>query len=329
MRYIIIPLILFTLCSISYAGIEIQVIYPILDQQLPNVDSTFIFGNVDPGAKLSINGYPVEVYEDGGWLAYLPVIPGEFEFHILATNNGDTSAIVLPVQVGPAKLIDLGSRPRIPAFPYPDSDMVYTIGDRFRFSFQAPGGGTGWFRIGDSDSVRMYEEKDEGPQAAGSVFGDLPSNADPLTDYVEYSGYCRLDGGDVGHNSISYWYYPAGVTMPGDPGVRRYSTDVILTVMPEYPPVIGELSGTSQIIRTGPRKGYKLLYLPPGIKVLITGAEKGFYRLRLGEGITGYVDIDSVTVLPAGYNIPSGRVSFITANETPEYMPLPISLGRK
>jgi N-acetylmuramoyl-L-alanine amidase len=291
-----------------------------VDQQLPLVDSTFIFGNVTPGAELKINAFPVKVHESGGWLAFLPVTPGEFEFDIVAILKNDTTEVILPVQIGPAKLIELGTRPRIPASPYPDSNIVYSVGDLFRFSFKAPAEGTGWFRVGDADSIRMYEDESGNMAPAGSVFGDISMNSIPSPEYLEYSGYYRLNKKDIGHHAVSYWFYPAGVSMSGRENIRRYSTDVILTVMPELPPVIGELRGAAQIIRTGVRKGYKLLYLPAGIKVLITGAERGFYKLRLGEGITGYVNIDSVTVLPAGLRIPFGEVSYITVNENADYV---------
>jgi N-acetylmuramoyl-L-alanine amidase len=62
--------------------------------------------------------------------------------------------------------------------------------------------------------------------------------------------------------------------------------------------------------------------MPAGIKVHISGMERDFYRLRLGEGITGYTNIDSVTILPQGTELPSGRVSYITVSDDKEYIEL-------
>jgi N-acetylmuramoyl-L-alanine amidase len=319
MNFKFIPVLILLLYSFSIGQVNINVIYPISGQQLPLVDSTFILGNVPPKTDLNINGIPVKVHKEGGWLAFLPVTPGEFEFDIVAVTGNDTTELALPVQIGPVKLIDLGKRPRIPSSPYPDSDIAYTAGDLFRFSFKAPPGGIGWFRVGASDSVRMYEDNGEPYSIQSSVFGDISSNIMQSPEYVEYSGYYRLGKKDIGLHAVSYWFYPNGGSVPGGFITRKNTTDVILTVMPELPPVIGELRGASQIIRTGVRKGYKLLYMPAGIKVWITGAERGFYKLRLGAGITGYVNIDSVTVLPPGPKIPSSEVSYITVNETADY----------
>jgi len=327
MRYKAVLIIILLIYSVSSAEIHINVIYPHADQQLPAVDSTFIFGNVTPGSEISINGNAVEVHEDGGWLAFLPIQPGQFQFNIVASTKTDTTMIAWPVQVGPAKLIDLGLRPAIPNMPNPDSDIVYSVGDIFRFSFRAPGGGIGWFKIGDSDSVAMYESNQDEYQFPISVFGEVSSGINYQSNLVTYSGYYRLKDGDAGSRAVDYWFNPGGISRRYAQYVTRRSTGNILTVMPEFPPVIGELSGTSHIIRTGVRKGYKLLYLPPGIKVLITGAERGYYKLRLGQGITGYTNIDSVTILPAGSEIPSGKVSYITVNETNKYLEISCDIG--
>ncbi len=329
MRYKIVLIILLLVYSVPFAEIDLNVIYPRSDQQLPAVDSTFIFGNVTPGSEININGSAVEVHEDGGWLGFLPVQPGQFQFNIIAFGKTDTAMIAWPVQVGPAELIDMGLRPVIPNTLNPDSDIVYSVGDIFRFSFIAPGGGIGWFKIDDSDSVVMYEVHQDEYQNPISVFGDVRARCDYQSDLVTYAGYCRLNDGDIGNHAVVYWFNPAGKSVIYSQNIRRRSTGNILTVMPEFPPVIGELSGTSHIIRTGVRKGYKLLYLPPGIKVQVTGAERDYYKLRLGRGITGYTNIDSVTILPAGSEMPSGRVSYITVNETDDYIELSCNVGNK
>ena len=91
MRYRFIIAAILLLFSVAYAEIEINVIYPGADQQLPLVDSTFIFGNVNPGAELSINGIKTDVYKSGGWLGFVPVEAGEFQFEIVARMKDDSS----------------------------------------------------------------------------------------------------------------------------------------------------------------------------------------------------------------------------------------------
>jgi N-acetylmuramoyl-L-alanine amidase len=259
----------------------------------------------------------------------VPIEAGQFQFEIMATTQNDTTMIILPVQVGPAELIDTGVRPVIPNSPDPDTDVVYTVGDIFRFSFKAPAGGIGYFKTGDSDSIVMHEINHPDLSSLNSVFGDVSTGESAFSNYATYSGYYRLGDIDIGKRAIEYWFRPSGNALTNIKGIRRRSTGNTLNVMPEFPPVIGELSGASQIIRTGVRRGYKLLYMPAGIKVHITGMERDFYKLRLGEGITGYTNIDSVTILPQGTELPSGRVSFITVADNKEYIELSCPVGEK
>ena len=74
------------------AGNHIEVIYPKDGQQIPAVDSTFILGNTEPGANLTINGDSVEVHKGGGFLAFLPVQRGEFNFDLISDYLGDICA---------------------------------------------------------------------------------------------------------------------------------------------------------------------------------------------------------------------------------------------
>lgn len=317
-------ILIFLLTGVSFAGVEIEVVYPFADQQLPAVDSTFVFGSVTKNADLIINGFPIQVHKDGGWLAFLPVEAGCFEFELTAVKDNDTLYILLPVQIGPADLIDLATRPLIPNSPYPDSNVTYSIGDVFEFSFKAPPEGTGWFKIGESPSNKMYSILGENGVLSGSVFGDKSSSQNTQTNYVTYKGYYELESNDIGVHAIEYWFEPEENSEP-----RHLGTDSILHVIDLYPPVIGVLSGTSNIIRTGIRRGYKLLYMKPGIKVAITGAERNYYRIRLGNGITGYTNIDSVTILPVGTPAPSGLVSFMTVNETDKEIEIACEVGEK
>jgi N-acetylmuramoyl-L-alanine amidase len=327
MKFRIFIISILWLFSPVYAEIRVNVIYPNADQQLPFADSTFIFGNVTPGAKLSINGIETKVHKGGGWLAFVPVEAGQFRFEIMATTENDTSVFVLPVQVGPAELIDPGNRPVIPNSADPNTEVTYSAGDVFKFSFKAPAGGTGYYKIGDSDSVVMNEIDHPELSPLSSVFGDVSSSENVFSNYVTYSGYYRLKEKDIGKGKIEYWFRPYGSSLVNAQGIRRRSTGEILNVMPEFPPVIGELSGESQIIRTGVRRGYKLLYMPAGIKVHITGMERDFYKLRLGKGITGYTNVDSVIILPQGTEIPSGRVAYITVSENDDYAELSCAVG--
>ena len=68
---------------------RIKIVYPKPDQVVSAVDSTFILGNVpaesdDLAYRLFINNQFVPVHKDGGFIAFLPVTPGLFEFRLNA-----------------------------------------------------------------------------------------------------------------------------------------------------------------------------------------------------------------------------------------------------
>ncbi|MFI5201539.1 MAG: N-acetylmuramoyl-L-alanine amidase [Candidatus Kapaibacterium sp.] len=71
------------------APVHILVAYPVPNQWRPNVDSNFIFGAVGNGnASLTINGYPVPVWKNGAFLAFLPM-PFDGVYHLVAQRGDD------------------------------------------------------------------------------------------------------------------------------------------------------------------------------------------------------------------------------------------------
>jgi len=316
MKNIIAIFFLLLLSSISRAELSLEVIYPKPDQRIPSVDSTFIFGNATSGADLRINGLDIPIHKDGGWLAFLPIERGPFLFHLEAVKAGDTASLDFSIWVGPDDFESMVSRPLIPNALLPDGAMIYSAGDVFEFSFEAPPGGAGWFSIDSRNWMIMTEADSSERIYRGEVFGGSTYNEESLVDYATYTGYYRFAAADSGRHCIYYKYeYREGGQISGSPERREYlNTDSILTVMPEFPPLVGIISGSSSIVRTGPGLGYKLLYQPSGVKARIRGAEGGYYRLALADGVTGFTDIDSVTLLPPGSLIPSGRISFISVD---------------
>ncbi len=85
---------------------EIRVVYPPSGATLTAVDSSFIFGSVRPAdTRVTVNGVPAHQAAGGGWLAYVPLTPGEFVFHVEAapplgvTNPTGFAGLYRPVHV--------------------------------------------------------------------------------------------------------------------------------------------------------------------------------------------------------------------------------------
>lgn len=98
---------LFQICILFAVTPEIKVVYPRpmhadTISYIACVDTNFIFGSVQPaGAKLAINGQPVEIMENGAYLAFLPVDWDNKRYDLLAVHEGDSTGYLLPFDIRP------------------------------------------------------------------------------------------------------------------------------------------------------------------------------------------------------------------------------------
>ncbi len=301
----------------TQAALKINVVYPRKNQVIALVDSTFIFGSVKAGSRLYIDGQKIEVHKGGGWLAFANVSPGPYAFHLLAVNGPDTIELDWPIVVGSPEAAMPVSKYE-PRSPLPAEKAMYFVGDEFEFSFEAPPGGQAWFIIDQRKPTLMYQSLLPRRKGPGSVFESTrATTADSSNDNSVYVGYHRFTAADTGVHTICYRYRNRAESAIENPVLHESCLDSLITVLPEYPPVSGLLVGQNHIIRTAPGAGYKLLYQPPGIPVSITGMRDRFYQIALADGITGYVNVDSVKILPPGTFVPEGVVSYITVDSIP------------
>ena len=159
---------------------EITIVYPKAGQTVAAVDSTFIFGHLPRNLPcktkdivINVNGEEVRPYRDGGFIAFVPITPGEFTFRvdayrktnlrnfnegmlpeILALASGEVTVTVPePLESLPDDTLQI-----LGDYRPPSGDLVLTCGDILEVLFQGTPGMTGWFSI-DSviDSVPMTE----------------------------------------------------------------------------------------------------------------------------------------------------------------------------
>jgi N-acetylmuramoyl-L-alanine amidase len=180
---------------------KITVVYPKADQRIGAVDSTFIFGNVPArrgqwAYELHINGHPVAVHEDGGFLAFLPIEPGAFRFEMQADlvykgresyedysqrHDGEAKTPLAPQLIDtlqvmvPQPLVTLGADSLAITGSYdpPSGDIAITSGQKLNVAFRGTPGCRAWFSL-DSilDSVPMAEgQPTYQPYWGEAVFG--------------------------------------------------------------------------------------------------------------------------------------------------------------
>ncbi len=138
--------------SAPEAPVQITVAYPVPDQWRPNVDSNFIFGTVGNGrAALTINGYPVPVWQNGAFLAFLPM-PGDGVYHLVAQHGNDidsTTVAYRPRSIGTTKetkseAVHKDFRPPLQTVIVKGSDTLQT-GDDVAPGALTPDGNREWF----------------------------------------------------------------------------------------------------------------------------------------------------------------------------------------
>jgi N-acetylmuramoyl-L-alanine amidase len=311
MKRLLLALSIFLLSSDLYAAINVQVIYPRPNQQIALVDSTFILGNVTSGAKLYVNGQNVDVYKSGGWLAFVDVSSGNFNFHVVGVKDNDSASVDLPVIIGSSDEA-LAKDKYIPKFVNPGERAIYKAGEMFEFSFEAPEGGVGAFWLDKRKPIKMYESYPARRLNLTSAFGEQSTIKFDQSENSLYTGYYRFCWADTGIHTICYQY--SNSQKAGNPVSYKFCLDTILAILPEFPPLVGQFTGTSEIVRTAPGLGYKLLYQPPGVQVEVTGMRDNFYEIKLADRVSGFVNVDSVKILPEGAAIPQGKISVITVD---------------
>jgi N-acetylmuramoyl-L-alanine amidase len=291
--------------SVAEADVTLNVIYPKLGQQIANVDSTFIFGNTTPGAKLFINNQHVDIHKSGGWLAFLDIKPGPFTFYLIAIDKGDTTRLDWPIQVGPPADSIFNADSAITESFSPSDGSWFMPGEIVEFSFRAPVGGSYDLIMDKRDTIDVRS-------IPLKPFYNYFKNTIrlPIDSLIDYRAYHIFDSDASGNHTFFLQCFFAN----GDSSIIAPISKI--NILHVSPPLIGELSGTRHIIRTGPGLGYKLLYLPTNIKVHITGLQNSYYRFQLADNVTGFVNVDSVTILPFENSIPRSNVTRIDISDS-------------
>ncbi len=357
--FILLPLISFS-DELDAEHPSINIIYPKEGQLIRAVDSTFIFGNISPYDKkdnwrLTINSFTVDIHEDGGFLAFLPIEPDTFNFNIIAKHpeteaekrfrkripghfQGEdslsrsiikTHTVIVPK---PHKTFSVDSLRIGNDYKAPSGDMVLNSGDILEVSFQATPECQAWFSIpGIVDSVAMTEIKPRIQSYWGeSVFGK-GTVPDSMKIKGIYSGFFVIPP-LVCVEDISIIYHLASperdsVSIEDDAlsyHLLQTLPDTVITSQSAYKisinskayPFNVKFTDTVQIVRHGPRKGYLAIFQPEGVEALVIGREGDWYKAQLSKNQTGWIFHESVEKV--NYNIlPS--LSYVSSLRTYSY----------
>ena len=285
---------------------QISVVYPLEDAKIKASDSTFIFGSVTVKSDLKINGHPVPVYTNGAFLAYLPIRPGDFTFELVAKNKAGSSTKKVKVKVPrPLSSIPADSLDIVKNSILPKQDLVLTAGDVLETKFRGTPNCQASFSIqGLVQDVPMTEsaysgmdmDEEEDESVAASLKG-------------MYTGAYIIKNGDKVEQKKITFKLSRKTGKNSQPSIE--SSAGRITINDEQSPQVVEFVGSSVTARSGPGKGYTLLYQPPGIRAVATGKMGDWVRLKLAYGENAWVQQDSIKYLPLGTPIPKSSVSTI------------------
>lgn len=162
----------------------LDVAYPPEGGNLAVRDSNFIFGSTGSGrANLTINGFPVRVAPNGGWLAFIPV-PPDGVYRLQATKDAETASFERKVRVPTPGTPLTGARITSVS---PSGPIAVWERENVTVSFTGTSGGQGYLVLPWKERVRLIETR----AAAGAVnnAADFQVNAAaPQTTVSRYSG---------------------------------------------------------------------------------------------------------------------------------------------
>jgi len=298
----------------SQGAPRIRVVYPRKGQVVTARDSTFIFGQVSPPkSQLFINGQPTRVHDNGAFLGWVPVSPGNFVFRLKAIAGGDSAALDWPVRI-PHPLeppLQTDSLYITAGSLWPRQDIVLQWGDILEVAFRGTPGCRAFFQIdgyslaGQALLFPMAEKNYLSRFYWGqAVFGE-EVRRDTLMMGGLYTGVLRIEEPDT------LWRRRILFILVGPKGdTLRVRSRARLTVMPSRIPRVVELIQEVTTARTGPGLGY-YLFLPQGVRLVVTGKRGNFWRAQLAENEEAWLPDGSFRWLPKGTSLPQSVVSVV------------------
>ena len=253
-----------------YSG-QIKFVYPAEGASVPAVPRTFVFGNISPAtATLTINGEKIAVHTNGGFIAYLPIAPGDFLLNG-ALEDGTTAQRALKVRQ-----------------PAEAASSTGTL----RLEFTSYGADSEVFR---GDYLKITAAGTPSREAVCSldgVFKDLSMAEVPPGSGRYYASY-RVKDPDQGSGAELSARFKAGLFARGASARSKGKIRIL------NQPSLVETSTDTVILRNATDGGY-MMFLPKGVKLVSNGRSNGQRRIILSGDELGWVDDSKVQAAPGG-----------------------------
>lgn len=335
-------LIFLLLCAGSARGgdLGLTVIYPKQDQFVRPVDSMFVFGSVEPGAVLTVNGYPVEVHDEGGWLAFVPVRPGQFVFSIIAKKEERVDEKNITVRLPELPTYDYSALEIVSNSAFPDRAIAARSGDELELSCAAlPYCNLVCVVDPPGDTVFLHEQSPRYYYGGTNVFAGDASGGRTYPDSMlirgRYAGAYTIPETDADSLSFTYLMYPptprqitimshddifssAPAKITRLRGHAEYTADRRVGILHANNLPTVQLKDSLTIIRSGPGKGYLHIHQPRGIRAKMTGLDGRWYKIQLSEYQYGWIIDTSAVLLPSVAEVPHSYISRVQTINYPD-----------
>ena len=137
--------------------LRLEVGYPPEGATLAVRDQNFLFGSTGSGrARLTVNGAPVEVAPNGGFLAFLPV-PPDGVYRLAAERDGATVTLDHTVRIPPSPPSLPEGLAIVPGSGYPSGSAAAAPGEPIEIGFRGSPGADAWLVLSGGDRIRLVE----------------------------------------------------------------------------------------------------------------------------------------------------------------------------
>ncbi|MDD4051659.1 MAG: N-acetylmuramoyl-L-alanine amidase, partial [candidate division Zixibacteria bacterium] len=281
-----------------------------------------------------INHCPVGVHKGGGWLAFLPVKPGNSLFNVQAEKDGVRDSVILSVSLADLPRYAFDTLAIVPQSLLPAETLFIQADDEFDLGFD----GTPYCEAicvvkPYGDTIPMVEAPPQSLSGDGGVFGadgaEKTCPADSLSIRGHYVGVYRTPITGGGPLAIEYRLkasterlkrlvdiIPATVLaslshLADSAAIKIESLKVPVFIMNNQVPAVVEFIDSMTTIRTGPRQGYLSICQPAGVRTEMAGRLGRWLKLRLTDCLYGWVPDTSVTILPTGTPLTPAVIPYV------------------
>ena len=336
-------------------ALDLRISYPPEGSTIAVRDSNFIFGSTGSGrTQLTINGLPVTVAPNGGFLAFIAV-PADGVYRLNATKDGATTTLEHRINV-PAG----GTAPGLAiTSAFPTGVMAVEHGENIEIGFRAPAGVRAAVLLPDGRRVQLMEQGGAAGALPGDEFRTGLTTAQRQAATVRYSALVSVTAPLISRDTSlarpSIGYFERSLTdtpLPDVPLGAAVESDAVLEIItgtdtvrqplrlnvavlpgdiprvgivtpPADPPSDWAIRGRYDV--AGPFH----FFWPGGTRLTITGERNGMYRVHLAGNRTAWVPAGDVRLLPVGAPPAAAAVAAVRFSPEPQYIDLRIPVSER